>query len=93
MIHTDLDPKDIIGYGPGDTVIYVGADDIQVNWGYGDDPRKFLKEGEEYTVTGAEIHDTYTKVFIEGFEGKKFPSVAFRPVEVKDETDPDTFCN
>jgi hypothetical protein len=77
MIH-EVDPKSVIGYGPGDTVVFHGASREQVNWGGNDDPNNCLKKGGEYKVIGAEVHDYHTKIFLEGFEGKKFPSIAFR---------------
>jgi hypothetical protein len=76
MIH-EVNPKAVIGYGPGDTVVFHGASIEQVRWGSNDDPNDCLKEGGEYKVIGAEVHDCHTKIFLEGFEGKKFPSAAF----------------
>jgi hypothetical protein len=85
MIH-DVDPKPITGYGVGDTVVFIGTCKESVNWGSNDDPRDYLIEGNAYKVIGIEVHNWHTKVFVEGFEGKKFPSSAFRPKGVVNET-------
>jgi hypothetical protein len=61
----------------GHKVVYLGASDSQVAWGQCDDPRGTLTEGEVYTVDHTEVHSWHTKVYLEGHEGKAFPSAAF----------------
>lgn len=60
----------------GETVVYVGASDAQVNWGGCDDPRPLLTKGKEYVVDRTEVHSWHTKVVLQGINGR-FPSAAF----------------
>lgn len=61
-------------------VIYTGASDAQVNWGSGDDPRKVLQEGVEYTVTGKEVHSWHTLLTLAEVPDQKFNSVCFEEI-------------
>jgi hypothetical protein len=75
---TNDDKKRIVGFGPGDMVIYAEKpSEEQINWGSNDDPEKFLTLNESYRVRDVEIHSYYIKVFLEGIEGK-FNSISFR---------------
>ena len=58
-------------------VKYTGASDDQVRWGSNDDPRKYLVEGEYYTLIKREEHPWHTKYILEEFPEKKFNSVCF----------------
>ena len=60
----------------GDSVIYIGATDSQVNWGNCADPRDVLTEGETYVIEDAEEHSWHTKVYLKGYSGG-FNSVCF----------------
>lgn len=73
-------PKDVVGYDAGEFVRYIGSSDEQVAWGSCADPRPFLKEGEAYLVKQVEVHSWHTKVYLESFPERPFPSCAFEPV-------------
>lgn len=62
----------------GEKVIYTGANDSQVQWGGGDDPRNMLQEGAEYTVTNKEVHSWHTLLELAEAPGQKFNSVCFK---------------
>ncbi len=62
-------------------VVYIGADDAQVNWGGGDDPRECLAEGVAYELDGQEQHSWHTRFFLKDFPGKWFNSVCFAAAE------------
>lgn len=61
-------------------VKYVGADDLQVNWGNNDDPRKYLTEGSIYEVLKEEVHSWHTKIVLRGFDEFKFNSSSFENI-------------
>jgi hypothetical protein len=66
----------------GMRVRFVEAIDEQVQWGKdNDDPRKYLKIGEVYTVLQVEPHKWHTKLYLKEFPDKKFNSVHFRKSE------------
>ena len=50
-------------------VIFTGASDAQVNWGSNDDPRKVLKEGQQYEVEYEDVHTWHTKIKLIGIDG------------------------
>lgn len=56
---------------------YIGASDVQVNWGNCQDQRDVLKKGEIYEVENEEVHSYHTKVHLRGFPGRGFNSVCF----------------
>lgn len=58
-------------------VIYIGANDAQVNWLENDDPRGLLEEDGHYEVEKEEVNFWQTKLCLAGFPGKKFNSVCF----------------
>lgn len=62
-------------------VKYIGADDHQVQWGNNDDPRLYLKIGEEYEVWNKEVHSWHTKLILSKFRKLKFNSVCFEEVK------------
>ena len=41
----------------------------------------FLEVGKEYTVNHTDVHDFYTRVYLEEFPKKDFSSVMFEAVE------------
>lgn len=57
-------------------VKYIGASDVQVQWGNCDDPRDVLIKGEVYEVEKEEVHTWHTKLYLAGIEGR-FNSVCF----------------
>ena len=62
-------------------VRYIGASDMQVGWGYCEDPRGVLTEGMEYEIERCKLHSWHTKVFLVGVDsGRGFPSAAFEPL-------------
>lgn len=63
-------------------VVYTGATDAQAKFGRGDDPREFLTEGAEYTVTDKEVHSWHTVLTLSEFPDRKFNSVCFTEAEL-----------
>lgn len=55
-------------------VKFIGATDSQVNFGNGEDPRKFLEIGETYECHEKEVHSWHTLFYI---DGRAFNSVCF----------------
>ena len=64
---------------PGTIVTFIEDDVIQpqIMWGHHTDPRGVLEVGKKYTVSKTEVHGSYTKVFLVGYEGMSFNSVWF----------------
>ena len=60
----------------GDQVRFIGASDLQVQWGKNDDPRPILDRNRVYTVDQVEVHSSYTRISLVGFRAK-FNSVSF----------------
>ena len=80
----------------GDTVIYLGCSQQQINWGNNDDPRSYLIVGQEYVVEDINVHRQHTKVKILHKMGW-FNSVCFElqqkevntiPLEKENDMDP-----
>ncbi len=61
----------------GEKVRFEESTPEQVKWGSNDDPKKFLKRGEVYTIEKLEVHSQHTKVILQECLGKKFNSVSF----------------
>ena len=61
---------------------YKGCDDMHVQWGGCDDPRKVLELGKEYEIDYLKMHSQHTKVKLLDIVGM-FPSSAF---DINDET-------
>jgi hypothetical protein len=66
----------------GDTVIFTGATEEQIQWGGNDDPNQFLKVGDKAVIEAKEVHSWHTKLYLVGIPGK-FNSVSF--VKANDE--------
>jgi hypothetical protein len=66
-----------------DIVKFIGASDAQVNWGGGDDPRKYLSVGAQYVVKERDVHRMHTRIYLEDFPNKWFNSVCFADVKAK----------
>ena len=80
----------------GDTVIYLGCSQMQINWGNNDDPRSYLVVGQEYVIEDINVHRQHTKVKILHKMGW-FNSVCFElqqkevntiPLEKENDMDP-----
>ena len=80
----------------GDTVIYLGCSQQQINWGNNDDPRSYLIVGQEYVIEDINVHRQHTKVKILHKMGW-FNSVCFElqqkevntiPLEKENDMDP-----
>ena len=80
----------------GDTVIYLGCSQQQINWGNNDDPRSYLIVDQEYVVEDINVHRQHTKVKILHKMGW-FNSVCFElqqkevntiPLEKENDMDP-----
>ena len=63
------------------TMKFIGASDVQVSFGGGNDPRKFFTVGEELIVEHAEVHSWYTTLKFKGHPSIGFNSVCFEFVE------------
>ena len=57
-------------------VIYIGADQEQIDWRGNDDPRPLLTEGKTYEVATWNEQDWHTHVTLKGITGT-FNSVHF----------------
>ena len=77
-----------LGRKPGDSsaakkgnkmkVKFVGCSDVQINWGGGHDPRKFLEIGKEYLIERKEVHTYHTLYFLKDVDSSKgFNSACF----------------
>ncbi len=63
----------------GDLVRFLGCSEEQVRWGDNDDPNPILLLGTVYHIREVETHSCYTKVSLEGIQGR-FNSVCFEKV-------------
>lgn len=62
-------------------VKFLGASQIQINWGNNDDPNKECRVGEIYEVVNTEEHSWHTKIRLFGIEGQ-FNNASFEYIEV-----------
>lgn len=56
----------------------------QINWGSHQDPKGILEVGKEYEIERAEVHSSYTKIFLKDFPKLSFNSVWFNWSDTND---------
>jgi hypothetical protein len=72
---TDYDPVKVLGYGPGDVVIYTGKNGHDHDKVHAD---KYLFTGNKYRVAWVDVGSWHSDVWLEGFDDKiYFNSVHF----------------
>ena len=63
-------------YEAGDKVIFTECTQEQINWGTNDDPNELLTKDKIYVVSDVDIHNSHTKLTLDGIKGR-FNSVCF----------------
>ena len=62
-------------------VRFKSADDSQVQWGGGSDPRKFFRVGDVLTLVDSEVRSWHTRYYFAEAPGKWFNSACFEAAE------------
>jgi len=68
-------------YEMNDKVEYLGCSDAQINYRGHDDPRGKLTEGQTYEIHYKRVWNSYTDIYLVGYEKFRFNSVCFRTVK------------